>query len=70
MNCSYIYLHVHLFTFTHLLAIQPCDDNGGCSHICAVIDGQAQCYCPIGLQLSMPGGTQCMGKKIINVCAV
>ena len=41
---------------------QPCDDGGGCSDICAVIDGEAQCFCSLGYELSMPGGTQCAGE--------
>ena len=37
----------------------PC--GGGCSFGCAVIDGEEQCYCQIGFELSSPGGTQCVG---------
>ena len=44
-----------------MIADQPCDD-GGCSDICAVIDGEAQCFCPLGYELCMPGGTQCAGE--------
>ena len=41
-------------------ANEPC--GGGCSFGCAVIDGEEQCYCPIGYELSAPGGTQCVGR--------
>ena len=38
----------------------PC--KGECSFGCANIAGEEQCYCPVGLELSILGGTQCVGK--------
>lgn len=49
-----------------ILVDQPCENGGECSHICAQVNGMAQCYCPLGLQLSMPGGTQCVGMLYIQ----
>ena len=42
----------------------PCD--GECSFRCAIISGEEQCYCPVGLELSSPGGTQCIGKLSLS----
>ena len=39
--------------------------EGTCSHECAVINGDKQCYCPTGLELLVPGGTDCVG---MNIC--
>lgn len=52
--------------FQYSLADVPCD--GECSYECAVIDGEEQCYCPTGFELSMPGGTQCVGMKEFSQC--
>ena len=40
--------------------------EGTCSHGCAVINGDEQCYCPTGLELLMPGGTDCVGMYDID----
>ena len=53
-------MYSHVIYSINPTADQPCDDGGGCSHICAVVSGQAQCYCPLGLQLIE--GTQCVGE--------
>ena len=42
------------------VANEPCD--AACSFACAVVSGQEQCYCPVGMQLNMAGGTQCIGE--------
>ena len=49
-----------VMSFIHT-ADQPCMDGGGCSHICANVEGEEKCFCPLGLELSTPGGTQCIG---------
>lgn len=45
------------------IADLPCMDGGGCSHICAVVNGEAQCFCPIGFKLEEPENVQCVGKN-------
>ena len=40
----------------------PCQDEGGCSHTCAAVNGIAQCFCPAGYTLPRPTDTQCVGK--------
>ena len=39
-----------------------CDQTNICSDICANINGEEKCFCPIGFQLSTPGGSQCIGN--------
>lgn len=43
-------------------ALQACAINNACSHICAVVNGVEECHCPVGFELSIPGGTQCVGR--------
>ena len=43
-----------------------CDVNS-CSHICAVIEGQDECFCPIGFELSAGSTTTCEGTKMYNI---
>lgn len=41
------------------ILINPCSEkNGGCSHACTAINGQAVCRCPPDFEL--------IGKKIFN----
>lgn len=47
-----------------IIADEPCENGGSCSHICAVVEGQAQCFCPIGFELEEPLNMQCVGKEI------
>lgn len=57
------YYFLSFFILILLLTVnQPCHNNGGCSHGCAVVNEEAQCYCPMGYQLSVPGGSNCVGK--------
>lgn len=43
-----------------------CKNNGGCEHICAVVNGQAKCSCRKGFELNHDGRT-CHDK---DLCAV
>lgn len=61
--CANLNLALPLF----VLADVPCD--GECSYECAVIDGEEQCYCPSGFELSVPGGTQCVGTLVNTLVA-
>ena len=45
-------------------AIRPCNNGGGCSHICAVVNGSAQCSCPVGYHLT--NNTQCIGETSVH----
>lgn len=45
------------------LANVPC--GGECSYRCAVINGEEQCFCPAGFELSLPEGTQCVGMVMM-----
>ena len=50
-----------MLILSHIIhtANEPC--GGECSFGCAIISGEEQCYCPVGLELSSPGGNQCVG---------
>ncbi len=45
--------------FIHL-AQQLCVENGKCSDICAVVDSEERCFCPLGFNLTTP--TECTGN--------
>ncbi len=47
---------------TVIAADVPCADNGGCSHMCAVIDGREECFCPPGFVLHIFNEQVCVGK--------
>ena len=34
-----------------------------CSHICAVVGGQDECFCPVGFELASNSTTTCQGKE-------
>ena len=53
---------INLCFITVYSAEQPCADNGGCSHSCALLDGVEQCFCPTGFVLHRFIGTICIGK--------
>ena len=56
LACSKPYfMHCNFYT-----ARTICNTNS-CSHICAVVDGQDQCFCPVGFELSMT--TTCEGME-------
>ena len=33
-----------------------------CSHTCALVNGNAKCFCPVGFELQPQENTQCVGK--------
>ena len=37
-----------------------------CSHICAVVGGQDECFCPVGLELAQGSNTTCQGTMNIQ----
>lgn len=41
-------------------AKQLCVDGGRCSDICAVVEFEEKCFCPIGFNLTTP--TECTGN--------
>lgn len=53
-----------LFISVLTLAKAMCNANS-CSHICAVVDGQDQCFCPLGFELLGDNST-CDGKQCID----
>lgn len=49
-----------------------CENNKGkCSGnaLCAVIDDEEVCFCPVGFQLT-PGGTECIGKASTKIFSI
>ena len=50
------------------------NDKGKCSGnaLCAVIDGEEVCFCPLGFHLLTSGGTECIGKHmcLIHTCRI
>ncbi len=58
---------IHVITVCMLflcitIANEPCRDNGGCSDICAVVDGDIQCSCAKGFRLDDADKASCIGK--------
>ena len=59
------------FFNTYYAAQQVCTGENICSHICAVIGGIEECFCPVGLELAAGSTTNCVGEttnKYILVC--
>ena len=44
-------------------------DKGKCSGnaLCAVINGEEVCFCPLGFQLLTSGGNECIGKPSFHI---
>ena len=47
-------------------AEEPCQTSP-CSDICGVVNGTEQCFCPVGYELSTPGGIQCIGTALAAI---
>ena len=41
----------------------PCASDNECSHGCAIVHGEEECFCPLGFELS-EDGTQCIGEMV------
>ena len=57
--------------FNNNYTAQTTCNTNSCSHICAIVDGRNQCFCPVGFELSMTT-TTCEGIEtttfqLINV---
>ncbi len=58
-HLNYSLQHKHNGCFTNL-AKEFCAENGRCSDICAVVDFEERCFCPLGFNLTTP--TECTGN--------
>lgn len=66
--CLACVVHVNCIK-KHYAANVPCD--GACSFGCAVVNNMETCYCPLGFQLDIPGGTQCIGLCLVKlICCI
>ena len=53
-------IHTLSFVIYPFVAEELCQTNP-CSDICGVVNGTEHCFCPVGYELSIQGGTECIG---------
>ena len=64
-------IHQRIMNFTESCAIvflaQTVCGANSCSHICAVVGGQDECFCPVGFELAVGSTTTCQGMNRVKL---
>ena len=67
-KCNFDHLSPLCIPFTHVHTCccpGSCTGDGGCSHICVVVNNVEMCFCPDGLVLA-PDGLTCHGEYLFE----